>query len=150
MTPDRAYDLLFQEIVVPRVQPAPIDDSAFAAQVGSRLAAVRKARNVTQIQLAERLGITQSMLSKYERGDLRLHGAMLVRIAETLAVSVDELLGVRAAHPPPIPVLKDKRLRRRIHQIDRLSKRDREALIRTIDAFLARARITDGQPETRP
>ena len=135
---------------MPRVQPAPIDDATFAAQVGSRLAAVRKARNVTQLQLAERLGITQSMLSKYERGDLRLHGAMLVRIAETLAISVDELLGVKATPPPPIPVLKDKRLRRRIHQIDRLSKRDREALIRTIDAFLARARVIDGQPQPRP
>jgi hypothetical protein len=75
---------------------------------------------------------------------------MLVRIAETLAISVDELLGVKATPPPPIPVLKDKRLRRRIHQIDRLSKRDREALIRTIDAFLARARVIDGQPQPRP
>jgi hypothetical protein len=46
-------------------------------------------------------------------------------------------------------MLKDKRLRRRIHQIDRLSKRDREALIRTIDAFIARAEITDEHPEPR-
>ncbi len=74
---------------------------------------------------------------------------MLAHIAQILAVSIDELLGVKVAPPPPIPMLKDKRLRRRIHQIDRLSKRDREALIRTIDAFIARAEITDDQPEAR-
>lgn len=145
----RAYDLPAKEIAVPRSQTPPVDDDALAIQAGERLAAVRKARNVTQVQLAERLGITQSMLSKYERGDLRLHGAMLIRIAEILAVSIDELLGIKVTPPPPIPMLKDKRLRRRIHQIDRLSKRDREALIRTIDAFLARAEITDDQPEAR-
>ena len=145
----QAYDLLSKEIAVPKAQTAPIDDDALAAQAGGRLAAVRKARNVTQVELAQKLGITQSMLSKYERGDLRLHGAMLAHIAQILAVSIDELLGVKVAPPPPIPMLKDKRLRRRIHQIDRLSKRDREALIRTIDAFIARAEITDVQPEAR-
>jgi len=41
------------------------------------------------------------------------------------------------------PALKDKRLRHGIHQIDRLSKRDREALIRTIDAFIGRAEIAN-------
>jgi transcriptional regulator with XRE-family HTH domain len=142
------YDLLAKEIPVPKAQTAPVDDDALATQAGSRLAAVRKARNVTQVQLAERLGITQSMLSKYERGDLRLHGAMLTRIAEILSVSTDELLGVKVSPPPPIPVLKDKRLRRRIHQIDKLSKRDREALIRTIDAFL-RAAHDDEEPRRK-
>lgn len=132
-----------------KAQTPLVDDDTLATQAGGRLAAVRKARNVTQVQLAERLGITQSMLSKYERGDLRLHGTMLARIAEILAVSIDDLLGVKITPPPPIPMLKDKRLRRRIHQIDRLSKRDREALIRTIDAFLARAEITGEQPRRK-
>lgn len=132
-----------------KAQTPLVDDDTLATQAGGRLAAVRKARNVTQVQLAERLGITQSTLSKYERGDLRLHGTMLARIAEILAVSIDDLLGVKITPPPPIPMLKDKRLRRRIHQIDRLSKRDREALIRTIDAFLARAEITGEQPRRK-
>jgi transcriptional regulator with XRE-family HTH domain len=79
------------------------------------------------------------MLSKYERGDLRLHGALLVKLADSLSVSADELLGVKVSPPPPSPTLRDKRLRRRIHEIDKLSKRDREALVRTIDAFLGRA-----------
>ena len=141
-TEDRAYDrfshAVAKELAMPKAQPV-LDESTITKQTGARLAAVRKARGITQIDLAAQLGITQSMLSKYERGGLRLHGALIVRIAELLAVSTDELLGVKAAAPAPIQVLKDRRLRRRIQQIDRLSKRDREALARTIDAFLARA-----------
>jgi len=139
---DRGYDLLgyavAMEIAMPKAQPA-LDERTITQQTGARLAAVRKARGVTQVDLAAQLGITQSMLSKYERGGLRLHGALIVRIAELLTVSTDELLGVKVVAPAPVQTLKDKRLGRRIQQIDRLSKRDREALVRTIDAFLARA-----------
>jgi transcriptional regulator with XRE-family HTH domain len=142
------YDL-GQEIIVKRNLAALPKDAAPPEQPGSRLAAVRKARGVTQVGLSGQLGITQSMLSKYERGDLRLHGAVLARIAEILSVSTDELLGVHIAPLPPAPILKDKRLRRRIHQIDRLSKRDREALIRTIDAFVGRAEIADDGAASR-
>jgi transcriptional regulator with XRE-family HTH domain len=128
VTQIQLYDLPTKEIAVPKAPSPPRDDAALAVQAGSRLAAVRKTRGVTQIDLAARLGITQSMLSKYERGDLRLHGAMLTRIAESLSVSTDELLGIKVPPPPPSPVLKDKRLRRRIHQID---------------AFLSRAKSED-------
>ena len=37
-----------------------------------------------------------------------------------------------------VPFVRDRRLLRRLYAIDRLSKRDREALVRTIDAFLAK------------
>jgi transcriptional regulator with XRE-family HTH domain len=137
-----AYDLVGhavpQEVAMARARP-PLDERTITKETGARLAAARKARGITQIDLSAQLGITQSMLSKYERGGLRLHGALIVRIAELLAMSTDELLGVKVVAPPPIQTLKDRRLRRRIQQIDRLSKRDREALVRTIDAFLARA-----------
>lgn len=138
-----AYDLGSKEIAVKKAQAALLKDVDDSEQPANRLAAVRKARGVTQVDLSARLGITQSMLSKYERGDLRLHGHMLARLAEILSVSTDELLGVHVTPLATPPALKDKRLRHRIHQIDRLSKRDREALIRTIDAFIGRAEVTD-------
>jgi len=137
------YDLNSKEIAVKKSQAALSKDVTASDQPGNHLAAIRKTRGVTQVDLSSRLGITQSMLSKYERGDLRLHGAMLARLAEILSVSTDELLGVHVTPLATPPALKDKRLRHRIHQIDRLSKRDREALIRTIDAFIGRAEIAD-------
>ncbi len=144
-----AYDLDSKEIAVKKGQATLLKDVADTGQPANRLATVRKARGVTQVDLSARLGITQSMLSKYERGDLRLHGNMLAQLAEILSVSTDELLGVHVTPLATPPALKDKRLRHRIHQIDRLSKRDREALIRTIDAFIGRAEIANNDSDSR-
>jgi transcriptional regulator with XRE-family HTH domain len=120
-----------------------------AESIGERLTRLRKEKGITQIELAQRLETSQSIVSKYERGDLLLHGELIAKLAAILDVSADELLGVeraRAKDKRPTPVVKDRRLVRRIHAIDRLSKRDREALVRTIDAFLARARPEDVHP----
>jgi transcriptional regulator with XRE-family HTH domain len=86
-----------------------------------------------------RLGTTQSFVSKYERGDLRLHDELIVKLAAALRVSTDELLGFEGKEPAIRPTVKDRRLWRRITAIDRLSKRDRAALVRTLDAFLSKA-----------
>jgi transcriptional regulator with XRE-family HTH domain len=106
---------------------------------GRRLVEIRKARGITQVELAERIGTTQSFVSKYERGDLRLHGDLIVKLAAALSVSTDELLGFEGKEPSVRPTVKDRRLWRRITSIDKLSKRDRAALVRTIDAFLSKA-----------
>jgi len=110
-----------------------------ASDFGHRLVELRKARGLTQIEMAERLGTTQSFVSKYERGELRLHGELIVKLAAALDVSTDELLGFSGKEPSVPPTVKDRRLWRRIMAIDRLSKRDRAALVRTIDAFLSKA-----------
>src|SRR5438034_2484544 len=65
-----------------------------AETVGQRLARLRRERGLTQVELAERLGIAQPIVSDYERGELRLHGQLIVRLTEILGVSADELLGL--------------------------------------------------------
>jgi transcriptional regulator with XRE-family HTH domain len=103
------------------------------------LTRLRKARGITQVQLAELLETTQSLVSKYERGDLLLHGELIVRLSDVLRVSTDELLGVdrKSKKAPPLPVITEKRLLRRVEMLQRLPRREKEALLRTIDAFLA-------------
>jgi transcriptional regulator with XRE-family HTH domain len=105
--------------------------------VGQRLARLRRERGLTQVELAERLGVAQPIVSDYERGELRLHGQLIVRLTEILGVSADELLGLAPA-PPARPVTY-RRLVRRLQAIDRLPRRDQQALYRTIDAFLRSA-----------
>jgi transcriptional regulator with XRE-family HTH domain len=105
--------------------------------LGARVTRLRKERGITQQELAQRLGVSQPIISKYESGELRLHGELIIKLTELLDVSADELLGLESREPARLP--KDRRLVRRLHAIDRLSKRDREALSRTIDAFLAKA-----------
>lgn len=105
--------------------------------IGERLARFRKERGITQIELAEKLGVAQPMISDYERGELRLHGQLIVELTLILGVSADELLGLEA--PRTSAGVRDRRLLRRIQQLEHLPRRDQQAILRTIDAFLAKA-----------
>lgn len=105
---------------------------------GARLARLRRDKGITQIELAERLGLTQSVVSDYERDVLRLNSELIVQLIEILGVSADELLGVAKASTSGAPI-KNRRLYRQLQNIEKLPKRDQQALLRTIDAFLAKA-----------
>ena len=57
-----------------------------------RITEVRRERGVTQGQLAERLGATQSMIGKLERGERIMTFNWISRIAEALNVEPADLL----------------------------------------------------------
>lgn len=105
--------------------------------VGERLARIRRERGITQAELAEKLGLAQPNVSDYERGILRLNADLILKLTGILKVSADELLGLR--QPKSTRSVKNRRLARRIEEIERLPRRDQEALLRTIDAFLTKA-----------
>ena len=115
-----------------------------AVEIGKRLAAIRKDRGVTQVELAEVLGIAQANMSDYERGRLRLHGELILQITDYLDVSSDELLGAgdfkskKMNGKGPQRATRTTRLRERVEQIEALPKRDRDALMRTINTYLAK------------
>jgi transcriptional regulator with XRE-family HTH domain len=107
--------------------------------LGQRLARFRKLRGFTQVELAEQIGIIQSLVSDYERDRLRPHPEMIVRFALALGVSTDELLGLAPPAKKTTGASVNRRLLRRLERIEKLPKRDQDALIRTIDAFLGKA-----------
>ncbi|AMV00336.1 MULTISPECIES: helix-turn-helix domain-containing protein [Xanthomonas] len=57
------------------------------------LKAARKRAGVSQVDLAERLGNTQTFVSKCERGERRIDAVELVEFAEALGVEPLRLLG---------------------------------------------------------
>ena len=57
------------------------------------LKAARKRAGVSQVGLAERLGNTQTFVSKCERGERRIDAVELVEFAEALGVQPLELMG---------------------------------------------------------
>jgi len=60
-------------------------------RIGNLLSAARLKANLSQSQLAEKLGIRQNMISDYERGKRRLTPDMAKRIAETLSIKVERI-----------------------------------------------------------
>ena len=103
---------------------------------GRRLARIRRERGFTQIELAEKTGLVQTLVSDYERGKLRLNADMILRFATALEVSTDALL--RPAGPVESKKSSRKVLRR-LEQIESLPSTQQLALLRTIDTFLAGA-----------
>lgn len=119
-----------------KLTPIPSDKEP----LGQRLARVRKEKGLTQVELAERTGLIQVIVSDYERGKLRLPAEMAIRFAEALGVTTDELLRPKrkssTAKPDKQPSLK---LVRRMEQIEALPTYQQRALLTTIDTFIAAA-----------
>jgi transcriptional regulator with XRE-family HTH domain len=72
------------------------DERQFFVAMGERIAQLRKARNMTQAQLAQVLGVAQQTVQGYEAGSRRIPVSTLPVVANTLAVSLDELFGSQA------------------------------------------------------
>ena len=61
-------------------------------KIGKFIAACRKQKNLTQLQLAEQLGITDKAVSKWERGIAMPDTSIMLALCDILTVSVNELL----------------------------------------------------------
>ena len=61
-------------------------------KTGKFIAACRKQVNLTQMQLAEKLGITDKAVSKWERGIAMPDTSIMLELCDILHISVNELL----------------------------------------------------------
>ena len=105
---------------------------------GARIARLRRDKGMTQSELAQALGVSQPVVSDYENDVIKVSGETVIELARILASSADEILGL-AKPARTTNAIKNRRIYRQLQSIDRLPKRDQEALARTIDAFLAKA-----------
>jgi transcriptional regulator with XRE-family HTH domain len=110
-----------------------------AEMFGQRLARLRKARGYTQTELGDMVGLSQRLMTYYERESGRPPGHLLPRLAGVLGVSVDVLLGVEGAREPPPP--KHSRLWRKLREVEHLPDPDRKAVLRLVDALLVKQRL---------
>lgn len=109
-----------------------------ASEFGERLTALRRARGLTQVQLAERIGSTQRAVSRYETIADRAPAPVLAKLAQALSVSTDELLGVKRTRAAA--TLADdpeaRRLWRKFQQVMTLPEKDRRAVIRLVNSLV--------------
>ena len=61
-------------------------------KIGKFIADCRKKKNLTQMQLAEKLGITDKAISKWERGIAMPDSSIMLELCDILGISVNELL----------------------------------------------------------
>lgn len=111
------------------------------ASFGPRLATLRKARGLTQVQLAEATRTTQRSISYYENDDGVPPSSIVMVLAQALQVSADELLGLK---PPPKAApaasgddAETRRLWNRFQVVTQLPEKDQRAVIRLINSLAA-------------
>lgn len=107
-------------------------------EVGQRIRALRLERGFSQVELARLMDVHQTNVSAIERGLRALTIHQMLKVARALKVSTDQVLTGKA-HTKPTPNGQiDRRFLRRLQKIDKLSKRDQQSLLGTIDAFLSK------------
>jgi transcriptional regulator with XRE-family HTH domain len=101
---------------------------------GERLQNIRKARGMTQVQLAEAAATTQRAVSYYETEA----APAIIALAQALDITTDELLGVT---PPKVERVNDdseaRRQWKRFQMISTLPERDQKAVVRLINSLVA-------------
>ncbi len=108
-----------------------------------RLLRLRQARGYSQRELGDRVGVSQRMMSYYEREAEHPPAYLLPRLAETLGVTVDELMGVRPVKEPAAAP-RNTRLWRKLRDVEKLPPGDRKAVLKFVDALLVRQRVAGG------
>jgi transcriptional regulator with XRE-family HTH domain len=113
------------------------DERTFFQALGARISQARKDADLTQVQLAERLGIPQPQLASYEVGRRRVPVSLLPRLARSLAMPIELLIGDDG--PPPAPAKRGpvSRLQQQVDAIAQLPKAKQRFVVEMLDTVLA-------------
>lgn len=120
------------EIATMAISP---DERAFFTELGARIAELRKAQGITQIQMAEALGVSQQTVNSYEVARRRVPVSALPILARLFSVTVDELLGEESekANSKRGPASK---LQQQIERVSLLPRSKQKFVIEMIDTVI--------------
>jgi transcriptional regulator with XRE-family HTH domain len=121
------------ELAIAAVSP---EDKRFFREMGARIAQLRKEQNLTQQQLADELDLSQQIIASYEIGRRRIPVSTLPKLARTLGVSIETLIGEEHAPAKRGPTPK---LQRHMERISQLPKTQQRFLLQMIETALAQA-----------
>ncbi|MBX7184945.1 MAG: helix-turn-helix transcriptional regulator [Vicinamibacteria bacterium] len=120
--------------IVQKSVALPVNEKA----IGRRLRELRESRGLTQVELAAKLKTKQALVSAYELGNIRMHGALIAAFAQALDATSDEILCIESKRRSV--KANDRRVARLLQDINVLSKRERDTLLKTIAHFVRGAR----------
>ena len=121
--------------LVPGIEPVALskDEKAFFVQLGARMAQLRKAQNITQVQLAETLGVSQQTVNAYEVGRRRIQVSALQGLAKYLGVSLEDLVGEESKPGKRGPAPK---IQQQLERITQLPKTQQRVVMQMLDGVL--------------
>ena len=104
---------------------------------GLRLARFRKAAGLSQKELADRIGVAQPIISRYEKGQRKLYDDMLAELAAVLEITPNDILGIASSKTRDAEAASlSKRMVTRLKKIEQLPRRAQDHLIGMFDLAL--------------
>ncbi len=91
------------------MSPQPANEPSVEQQIGLRIRALRALRNLTLEQLAEKVELTKSQVSRIENGRVSSPVSTLTRLAAALEVNVSAFFQADPAAPRAVLVRRDER-----------------------------------------
>jgi transcriptional regulator with XRE-family HTH domain len=101
--------------------------------LGTKIRELRKAHNMTQNDMAKKIGVKQPNLNRWEVGGRNPSLTTLKKIAQLFSVSLD-ILAFDKKDLKNFSI-KDKSLLAKLKNLDTISEEDKETLFRLIDTF---------------
>ncbi len=118
---------------LPQTNKEPVLDSS-SKEIGARIATLRKQKGITQKELAEKIGVTRTMVTDYECGRVRLYDEILARLATVLECPTDMILGLKPIpNTDSTPQLK---ITRRMRELEKLPEIKQKAILKTLDDLI--------------
>jgi len=111
---------------------------------------LRSQRQITQVRLAQLLNVSPRVYNRWERGVHLSNVDLLVKAADILQLTLDELVGRRE---PSEPTLRNSDLHHLVHQVDALPDIDQQVLITVMDGFVKKtqlAKVLNARAHTTP
>lgn len=112
-------------------------------ELGRKITSVRKLRRLTQRELADKLNIHPSMVTRWEKGQMYPKDSTLEAIAGALGLSTEELLNAKSS--PEIRVYEapagDQELQVCLELLDRMGEEDRRVVKHMIQALAFRHQV---------
>jgi len=113
------------------------ESRVYFVELGARVAGLRKARGLTQAELARAIGLSQQAVFAYELGERRISVLVLCKLAKVFDISVEELIGLNR----PVRAQKRSRLSpravRHAERIQALTKTQQRFVVRIVDTLEA-------------
>lgn len=109
-----------------------------------KIKALRESKNVSLRELAEKAGIAFTMIGKHERGETVPKGKILVKLAEALDVSVNDLIG-ESLIKLTSKTVDPKKFQRSLQEVALLDEDTKTLLNVVIDEFVEKKKLKDFQ-----
>lgn len=102
--------------------------------LGQNITKFRKQLKFSQNDLGKKIGTSGDIIGRYERDEVKPSIEVASKIADTLQVSLDFLLG-------KTEVKVDKSILKRVIEVQQMDKEDKEHILYTLDALIKNVKL---------